>query len=549
MSLLRNTLTVAGLIAAPSAALACGGVFCNATQPVNQAAERILFAKDGDTVHMHVQIRYQGPPTEFGWLLPAPPDVETALSSEQLFTQLDAQFGPLFNLQREFDDNCVQAQARGGFDAAAGGGPNAAPSAEDDGGGVAVLSREAIGPYDRVVLAAENTDVLRAWLDENSFSIPDAIDATLAPYIEMGAVFVAVKLLPGSDEGDIAPLHLSFTSDKAMIPIVPTQVAANPDMGVIVHVLADDRAVPVNYDHVRINEGAIDWLNFGQNYADVVSAAVDEADQGRGFVTDYAGASAGVGDTLQVIEARQLDRVEAAESIQDIIYEGLLPAFADTDIQRILTAYVVLPEGVPANQYWQCPDCWGEIQAAEGFDGAAIAEQVRNEVNTPREALRALFDGNDYLTRLYTTLSPAEMTLDPIFSTNPDLGEVARQRTATQYIFCDADGTELQSLSYVETPSGIRFRLDSDGQVPGAIQRQDGETVRGQSTPAAQVIEKLYEQGQPETVDNRTKLIEVHYGTAKSDDSCSVSAPGERSGSGAWLLALGGLVFLRRRRR
>lgn len=549
MSLLKKTLAVAGLVAAPGAALACGGVFCNATQPVNQAAERILFAKDGDTVHMHVQIRYQGPPTEFGWLLPAPPDVETALSSEQLFTQLDAQFGPLFNIVQEFDDNCLVAQGR------ANGGPAFAPSAEsaDDGaggagGGVAVLSREAIGPYDRAVLAARSVQDLRDWLDDNRFEIPDEIDQTLTPYLEMGSVFVAVKLLPGSDEGDIAPLHLSFTSDKAMIPIVPTQVAANPDMGVIVHVLAGDRAIPVNYDHVRINEGAIDWLNFGQNYADVVSAAVDEAENGRGFVTDYAGPSEGVRDTLQVIDQRQLDQVASAESIQEIIYNGLLPAFSDTDIQRILTAYVVLPEDVPANQYWQCPDCWGDIQAVDGFDGAAIAAQVKAEVNTPREALKTLFDKNDYLTRLYTTLSPKEMTLDPIFSTNPDLNDVPRQRTATQYIICDSDGTELPSLSYVETPSGIRFRLDREGQVPGAIQRQDGETVRGQSTPAAQVIEKMFEQGQPETLDNRTKLIEVHYGTNKSGDSCSVSAPGESQGSAFWLLALGGLIAVRRRR-
>lgn len=548
MSLLRNTLTVAGLLAAPGAALACGGVFCNATQPVNQAAERILFAKDGGTVHMHVQIRYQGPPTEFAWLLPAPPDVKTKLSSEQLFTQLDGQFGPLFNIVQEFDENCLQNQARGGGGLA--GNAFDAPTAEADDadGGVAVLSREAIGPYDRVVLAAESVQDLRTWLDDNGFEVPDEVDATLQPYLEMGSVFVAVKLLPGSDEGDIAPLHLEFSSDKAMIPIVPTQVAANPDMGVIVHVLAEDRAIPVNYDHVRINEGAIDWLNFGQNYADVVSAAVDEADNGRGFVTDYAGPSEGVRDTLQVVDDAQLERVQNAESVQEIIFEGLLPVFGDTDIQRILGAYVVLPDGVPANQYWQCPDCWGPIQTVEGFDGAAIAAQIKVEINEPREALRTLFEKNDYLTRLYTTMSPKEMVLDPIFSTNPDIGEVMRQRTATQYVFCDDDGTQLDSLSYVETPSGIRFRLDSDGQVPGAIQRQDGETVRGQSTPAAQVIEKMFEQGQPETVDNRTKLIEVHYGTASDNDSCAISAPGQSSGSAAWFLALGGLIALRRRR-
>ncbi|MGK0362473.1 MAG: hypothetical protein ACI9U2_004794, partial [Bradymonadia bacterium] len=151
MGLLKNTLVVAGLLTAPGAALACGGVFCNATQPVNQAAERILFAQQGTKMHMHVRLSYQGPPTEFGWLLPTPPDVETALSSELLFAQLDAQFGPLFNLVREFDDNCIQAQNRGGAPSAAGGDFDNDGVAESD-PGVAVLSREAIGPYDRVII-------------------------------------------------------------------------------------------------------------------------------------------------------------------------------------------------------------------------------------------------------------------------------------------------------------------------------------------------------------------------------------------------------------
>ena len=546
MGLLKNTLVIAGLLTAPGAALACGGVFCNATTPVNQAAERILFAQDGSKMHMHVRLSYQGPPTEFGWLLPAPPDVETALSSELLFTRLDAQFGPLFNLTREFDDHCLQAQNRAGAPSAAGGDFDADGVAEEADPGVAVLSREAIGPYDRVIIAAQSTQALRDWLDQNEFSIPDSVDATLEPYIEMGSVFVAIKLLPGSDDGDVAPLHLTFTSDKAAVPIVPTQVAANPDMGVIVHVLAGDRAIPVNYDHVRINEGAIDWLNFGQNYADVVSAAVDEAEAGRGFVTDYAGPSAGISDMLTVIDEAALRRVEAAESVRDLF--NVLPVFGDTDLQRILGGYVVLPEGVPAAQFWTCPDCWGPVEDVEGFDASAIAAQIKAEVNAPRRALVELFDANDYVTRLYTTLSPKEMVLDPIFSTNPDLAEVPQQRTATQYIICDDDGNELQSLSFVETPSGIKFRLDAQGQVPGAIQRQDGATVRGQATPAAQVIEKMYEQGQPETLDNRTTLIRVHYGTNPKADSCAV-AVGESQDAPVWMLALGGLIALRRRRR
>jgi hypothetical protein len=61
------TLAATALFAAAGAvcarpALACGGFFCSQQQPVNQAAERIIFADNGDgTVTAVIQILYQGP--------------------------------------------------------------------------------------------------------------------------------------------------------------------------------------------------------------------------------------------------------------------------------------------------------------------------------------------------------------------------------------------------------------------------------------------------------------------------------------------------------
>ena len=48
-------------------------------------------------------------------------------------------------------------------------------------------------------------------------------------------------------------------------PLRPTAVAAQPDMGILVHLLGPSRAVPINYSHVQINEAAIDWVGGGQN--------------------------------------------------------------------------------------------------------------------------------------------------------------------------------------------------------------------------------------------------------------------------------------------
>ena len=63
---------------------ACGGLFCSATAPVNQAAERIIFSKNEDgSVTAVVQIQYQGPSEEFAWVLPVPGIPEVEVSSEK----------------------------------------------------------------------------------------------------------------------------------------------------------------------------------------------------------------------------------------------------------------------------------------------------------------------------------------------------------------------------------------------------------------------------------------------------------------------------------
>ena len=171
----------------PLSALACGGFFCNATQPVNQAAERILFSVQDGQTDMHVQIQYQGPPTGFGWILPVAPGVETTVSSEALFIALDRIYGPQFFLDYQFDENCEDPnRLYDDFDTAESG---PLPSQEETGADpeptVQVISREPVGPYDRAILQADNVEVLREWLNENEYQIPDTIDEKLGPYIEV----------------------------------------------------------------------------------------------------------------------------------------------------------------------------------------------------------------------------------------------------------------------------------------------------------------------------------------------------------------------------
>ncbi|MCA9541353.1 MAG: DUF2330 domain-containing protein, partial [Myxococcales bacterium] len=452
-------LALLALVATPSAAFACGGFFCNNSQPVNQSAERILFAPDGSEIHMHVQVAYSGPPQDFGWLLPVPAGVQVELGTEMLFTALDLQYGPRFRMNAIFDGDCA---------------PPPAPLADGDPsnegaggrGGVQVLSREPLGPYDRAILAADDVQVLRTWLDDNGYQIPEAIDAKLAPYIQAGAVFVAIKLLPDNDVGDLVPLRLTFPAPRAVIPIVPTAVAAEPDMGILVHVLGDSRAIPLNYRHVRINEAALDLRGGGNNYVDVVAQAVDEAG-GKAFATDFAGPIDEVFTGL--VQPLDVDLLGGLATVRDVLDQGLA---GDTDVQRLINGQIELPDGTTTADFWNCPFCYDDV-LGQAIDGAALAAQVEAEVNPARVHLADVFSRHGYLTRLFSTMSADEMDLDPEFEFNADAEPVANVRVIDVHIPC-VEGSPAFDEAEVTTGTGDVVVVNLNDQE--VIRRQGGVT-------------------------------------------------------------------------
>jgi hypothetical protein len=547
----------------PASALACGGFFCNAQTPVNQAAERILFAVDGDQTVMHVRVDYQGPPLDFGWILPMPRGVETALSSETLFQGLDVAFGPQFFLNYESEEGCdfnfPTPEASAAADA--GVGP----------GGVTVVSRENVGPYDRAILEADSVMALRAWLDENQFAIPGEFDARLEPYIEAQAVFVVIKLLPGLDAGEIVPLKMSFPGTTPSVPIVPTAVAANPDLGVIVHVLGAERAIPLNYRHVIINEATIDWQSGGQNYADVVSQAADEAG-GHAFTTDFSGPIADLGFVLPVVSAEAIASLAAVRDLQGL--DAHLCNFGsdyrflnDRDANRIFASVDGLSDYLQTSGI-----CSFESAGVPNtpVDGGALAAQVTAEINDVRVDLNALLARQAWMTRLYTTMSPAEMDRDPVFDFNPDLPPVSNQHNATAKIKCGEDGNPILDRFELVTSTGVVVQVGPEGN-PMAIRRRDGMTVQQGALPAAAVVERLKTSGPPELIDEPMGPVggsggggggggdpgfdagaggRTPSGTATDDDDGCTARPGQNGGAfGVLGVALIALLSRRRTRR
>ena len=428
----------------PRSADACGGFFCT-TFPMNQVGERILFVADGETVTTHVQIQYSGSAEDFAWILPVPVLPELAVSHNELFRQLQFATQPSFFLEWQENETC-------GFV-----GPPIFRTLEEaavDDGGVQIVAEARVGPYQTAVITAEDPAAVSAWLSANGYNLDALGDALLAPYVEAGFYFVALRLAPDQGIGDLQPIALTYAARAPGIPIRLTAVATEPNMGVLVWLLGDHRAVPNNYLHVQINEARIDWFNGGFNYNDVVTEAADEAG-GQAFVTDYAGPGLVMDNRLFDEKRVDLQRLREIEVPADFLDQTLTQGLPrDDQMRALIRRHIPMPEAVleegvleivfggdreayrraeeegqllsiAESSFYNNMRAYEEYMGDFEFDPGALVQDLQSVVVEPLRDAQELFDRDSYLTRLFTTLSAEEMTVDPMFSFNP-ISELSR---------------------------------------------------------------------------------------------------------------------------
>ncbi|MEZ4317875.1 MAG: DUF2330 domain-containing protein [Myxococcota bacterium] len=544
--------SIALLLATPDAA-ACGGFFCNNIEPVEQAGEAIVFEVDGvqNQTTMHVQVEYQGPATEFAWIVPVKGQPDLFLSNDALFNTLSMMTEPRFNLWWDAVGTCDFMM----WDAAvnANGVPSPAPPSE--GGGVTVLAQETVGPYDTVTLAADSSTELLSWLQANGYALPDSLDPVLQPYIGERHNFVALRLTSGAGIGDLSPLGMRYDGTTPAIPIQLTSVAATPDMQLVAYILGDARAVPTNYLHVELNEAAIDWFSYGSNYRDVLSRAADEAG-GHAFATDFSGPTEPMRGMLYQPSFETLDLASStgpADFIQRVITSGIP---ASSTILEIFQQHVQVGAGYDATSVYNCPDCYIDELASwnPDFDAVAAAADMDERVFTPLYMIDQMFENNSTLTRLGSTVSPSEMTIDPEFAFNQQMAaDVPAWHEARLVFQCDDE-------EYTDTWSAPKTLVLSDGtaiHIPSDQWLSENgitasEYLANLQEPAAVRIEQTSGTGLPVVIFDGSSLVDdfIDQHNAETDALEGRKACGCSSASGlaaGWMFAILPLFGLRRR--
>ena len=446
---------VAAAFTAPRPAKACGGTFCDSgpqSMPVDQTGENVLFVMDGESVEAHVQIQYQGMAERFAWVVPMPKVPEVSVGSQLLFNALLQTTVPSYGFSNR-PDQCNRG-GNGGINlgvggAAGGGGGGGSRGGAADAGGPTVVFSKAVGAFQVTVLQGGTAEEVSGWLSTNGYqSIPAAPDI-LRYYVAQNFVFAAIKLTGGADVNEIHPLVFRYPGTEPCVPLKLTAVAAVEDMGVRVFFLGDDRVYPTNYKHVELNPVRLDWLSLGSNYVQAVSRAVDSAvADGQAFVTEYAGpsspvVSAGIYNPnwtdapfVTIAPEAVVDELERQQLM--FCYDALSCAVYHPLLMPLLDQYLPPPAGVNPFEFYSSLATYTDRIDRQRWNGAAFAADFKARIIDPGKHASDVLKRWPYLTRMFTTISPAEMRLDPTFHARPDLSfePVRPQSVATRRTTC-----------------------------------------------------------------------------------------------------------------
>jgi MYXO-CTERM domain-containing protein len=486
-------------LAAPRAD-ACGGTFCNSgnlQQAIDQTGENIIFVMEPGKVEAHIQIQYQGSASSFSWVLPVQALPEVEVGSQALFTRVLAGTVPTYGYTTQ-QDSC------GNFGSSTGGGPvsgsagtgGSSSGIDSANPGVNVVLQKTVGAFEVTVLEGGTTQEVLAWLTSNGFQAPTATPTLLDGYVANHYFFVAVKLTAGAGIDEIQPLVVRYAGTQPCVPLKLTAVAAVEDMGVRTFFLGTKRVVPKNYKHVVPNPVLLDWMALGANYKTLISKSVDSpVANGKAFVTEYAGPTAVVGNTPFAPSTWNADAFTSAAPV-DVIkmlqMQGFLrcdpTGFANPYVTQASCSYTsplvlpllrdylpmpVAPDGTAMGamgdlegNFYGClagipfrSPCGAAQIDAQKWDGAKFAAALSSRIIEPARHADSLVATWPYLTRLFTTISPAEMTEDPEFQEQDGLPTVQVSGSATRRLTCS--GTSGMTL-----PDGRPVAL-ANGTWPG----------------------------------------------------------------------------------
>jgi hypothetical protein len=414
-------------------ASACGGCFHPPSQTVSDITdEKMLLSVSPTQSTLYDEIVYSGSPSSFAWVLPIHGTVTVGLSADVVFSSIDTLTATQINPP---PSSCPAPNCSGGGGCGSGEQSNALSATDNGGagGGVQVLTQSTVGPYDTVQLHSTNAGALDAWLTQNGFDIPAAVQPILSAYVSEGFDFLAMKLMPGQGVQAMRPVRVTSQGAGLSLPLRMASVGTGAITGITIWIVADGRYEPQNFPSFYISTSKLvwDWKTSSSNYASLRTA------QEASFHNGAWELESSINLNQQTITSTILaggqgnqynTSVPASDATQDYLPVGI-SAFSDAgacgnDEPADAGDAADAGEG-------SAPDASGDA-AGPPSGPCETAEQVRND------DIAALFAGMSSptvrVTRIRSDIAQSAMTVDLVLQAASDQSEVSNSRNVTQSV-------------------------------------------------------------------------------------------------------------------
>ena len=199
----------------------------NKSIDINEPTQKAIIVYDAGREDLLLQVRYEGPLEEFGWLIPVPSLPKVEKGSMEPFYELSQLTQRQFGTTKGLATLSARSAGRG----------------EEK---VKVIEIKTVGAYEVAVLSAKDTGSLTKWLQIHDYSLPAGKSDIIDDYIRRGWYFIAAKIdlkkgvgfktapignakNPASDarqsiksklsSGELHPLLISFDTPKCIFPL------------------------------------------------------------------------------------------------------------------------------------------------------------------------------------------------------------------------------------------------------------------------------------------------------------------------------------------
>jgi hypothetical protein len=214
---------------------------------IKEPTQKAIIVYDQGREDLLLQVKYEGPLEEFGWLVPVPALPKVEKGSMEPFYELSQL------TQRQLQPLTAGLSRGTGL-----GGQ----------GHVEVIEIKTVGAYEVAILSADDAGGLGSWLQAHGYSVPAAGAAALDEYVRNSWFFVAAKIQLDRDvafklvsttspkdpaaqtagraalqkqmsSGELHPLKISFDSPRCIYPLKVSAFSGKPSK-VSIYVLSSE---------------------------------------------------------------------------------------------------------------------------------------------------------------------------------------------------------------------------------------------------------------------------------------------------------------------